>query len=174
MTGTLGSSEIFAKKIDEASTKVVRALHKIIYNGYGSKNARLNIKKFSGFTFNGDSAEFTEKVEKTENELTQSEVYLLCDFFEIECEDDSDKSELITKLLGKLMDVAITAISIDRRSACDDGTDYACDDRGQDEEEGVNDDIRVQGNVEPKRPNAWRAGCINNSGNTQVRQFFLS
>ena len=130
---TLGNIGRVEKNITKAPVKVVRILHRIVYNQEGDRRNRKRLRQFEGFTFDADSDEYKNKVSSLRRDFDEKDLAATCSLL---CLDYSgEKGELANRIIEGLRDLAI----IEEAAGKEEDEDEAEED---DEEESEREEIQ--------------------------------
>lgn len=94
--------EAVKQKIKVASSAVIRALHKLIFEEEGDQRIRQRLRDFRGFTFADGSPNYVSKVEYA-RQLIIGDLTSCCNILGLKY--DSSKEEIITRICKRLMNL---------------------------------------------------------------------
>ena len=103
----LGEIPQIERNITKASTKIIKALHKLIFENDDGRNNRKNLRGFEGFHFvDANATQLQAKKNFATQNLTLGELNHICDILILE-NDVNDKDELVEMLCEKLNDTKL-------------------------------------------------------------------
>lgn len=159
----LGQIKIVERNISSASTKAIRALHKLVFGYEGDRKNRQRLREFGGFTFNDKSAEYQEKLLFVQEHFGERDLIAICNVL---CLDYSGRiDELASKICDALLNLQNLQLA---NNDIDDDDNEADDDAGESDAEAP-EQGSVKSDTEEHQNGAWNPP--RNRNNTQHFSF---
>lgn len=134
------------ENIYKATTKAIKAFHRLVFETDGDRKNRQRLRLFSGFGFTAGSDEYKNKLLFINDNFTGGDLALICNILNLDFTGDT--SEVIERICCNLMDIKLlTATNIDEDTEDEDGDDEDGRDEISRDEDGRVSSLSQQGTM---------------------------